>query len=486
MESDPILTRARGRALFNKNNWNNWYNRPCGGREILRLAAPIIVSSGTIALMNAADRVFLSWYDPTAMNVAFQAGCLIWALITFPTELACFVNAFVSQYHGAKQKDRIGSIVWQGIFLGAIFGALFIVATPLVGPFFRALGTPRDVSLMEQSYWFYFCLGAVASIAHEPLASFYSGQRETKVVMKIGIATVLVNIALDPLLIFGIGGFCELGLNGAALASAIALWFKFILYLALVYRRDRSGEYNFRKGFRFNFAETKKLLKLGSMAGVQGTIENAFFTFFVLLMGWFGETASEATAICFNLNFLMLIPIFGMGVATTTAVGNQVGAKNFALAKRAAYTSATIACAFAGVFVVAFLFAPNFFLDVYMSKTPEKYVEVRPLAVNLLRIVALYLFADTLNAIFTAALRGTGDARFIMIATSCVALPLLAAIFGGVFLFERGIYWCWGLQTLYLFVNGAVFLIRFARGKWKNKGLTQDASSGCGYGNNTH
>lgn len=460
-------------ALNARKSLRTWFTRPCGGREILRLALPIVISSGTIALMNTADRIFLSWYDPTAMNAAFQSGTLIWALITFPTELAAFANAFVAQYFGADRKDKIGPLIWQGVFLGFLFGLLFLAATPLVGPFFRALGTPREVSLMEQSYWFYFCIGAAASIAHEPLAAFYSGQREMKVVMKLGIATVLMNVVLDPLLIFGIGGYCRMGLNGAALASALSLWFKFFVYLALVYRRDKTGIYCFRQGCRFSWRKMKMLLKHGSMSGVQGTIENAFFSFFVLLMGWFGETASEATAICFNLNFLMLIPIFGIGIATTTIVGNQVGAGRVDLASRAAYTAATLACCFTGVFVIAFIVTPNLFLDMYMGGSPEKYVEVRPLAINLLRIVAIYLFADTLNAIFTAALRGAGDTRFIMWATTIVVIPLLAAIFGGVFLFDRGIYWCWILQTSYLFVNGAVFVTRFALGRWKNKSLVR-------------
>lgn len=460
-------------ALPARNSLREWFTRPCGGREILRLALPIVVSSGTIALMNTADRIYLSWFDPVSMNAAFQSGNLIWALITFPTELAAFANAFVAQYHGAEQKERIGALVWQGVFLGLLFGLLFLAATPLVGPFFRALGTPRDVALLEQSYWFYFCVGAAAAIGHEPLASFYSGQREMKVVMKLGIATVALNMILDPLLIFGVGGYCRLGLNGAALASALSLWFKFFVYLALVYRRDKSGVYGFRKRCRLDWPEMKRLLRFGSMSGYQGTIENAFFSFFVLLMGWFGETASEATAICFNLNFLMLVPIFGMGVATTTAVGNQVGAGRVDLASRAAYTSATLACAFAAVFVIAFLVAPNLFLDMYMSGTPEKYAEVRPLAVNLLRIVAIYLFADTLNAIFTSALRGAGDTRFIMWATTLVVIPILAAIFGGVFLFGRGVYWCWILQTSYLFVNGAIFITRFVMGCWKDKSLVR-------------
>ena len=460
-------------SKFSPSYWREWYTRPCGGREVLRVALPIVISCGTIAIMNMTDRMFLSWYDPTAMNASFQSGCLIWALLTFPQQLASFVNTFVAQYFGAGQKERIGSNIWQGIFLGVVFGLLFVAATPLVGPFFRALGTPRDVSLLEQKYWFYFCLGAVPAIAHEPLAAFFTGQRKMKVVMTLGIATVLINVILDPILIFGIGGYCRLGLAGAAIASAASLWFKFFAYYWLVRRADKSGEFRFRKQCRFDWREMKRLLRFGSMSGVQSMMENAFLTVFVLLVGWFGVKESAATAIAFNLNSLMLVPIYGLGVATATLVGNQVGAQRLDLASRAAYTSATLACAFAGVFVVVFLTMPNFFLDIYMAKNPEKFAEIRSIAFNLLRIVAVYLFANTVNSIFTASLRGAGDTRFIMLATFCVSAPILAIMFGGVIWFQQGFYWCWSLQVSYIFVNATVFAIRFAGGEWKKKSLVK-------------
>ncbi len=460
-------------SFFSRAFWREFYYRPCGAREVLRLALPIVVSAGTVALMNSADRVYLSWYDPTAMNAAFQSGCLLWALITFPTAIAAYVNAFVAQYYGARQNGRIGTIVWQGVFFGFVFGLLFLAATPLVGPTFRALGATYSDSVLEQEYWFYFCLGACASIGHEPLSAFFSGRGEMKTVMVMGISAVVLNMVLDPLLIFGIGGHFRMGLAGAALASALSLWFKFLVYAWLVWKRDRENEFCFRRGWSLNWSEMKRLLRYGSMSGVQGTIENSFFTAFILIMGYFGETESAATAIAFNLNFLMLIPIFGMGIATTTMVGNQVGAQNMKLASRAAYTTVTLACAFASLFVIAFLTVPDFFLDIYMGRTPEKFVEIRPLARNLLQIVAVYLLADTVNAIFAAALRGAADTRFIMIATLSVSIPILAITFIGVRFFGMRVYWCWGWQTSYLFISGAVFCARFMLGKWKGKSLTR-------------
>jgi len=81
--------------------------------------------------------------------------------------------------------------------------------------------------------------------------------------------------------------------------------------------------------------------------------------------------------------------------------------------------------------------------------------------------------ADALNVIFASALRGAGDANFIMKATLIVFVPIVVAAFVGVFAFGRGVYWCWSLMTLYVFSAGTLFAVRFYRGAWRNASLVE-------------
>ncbi|MDD3588476.1 MAG: MATE family efflux transporter, partial [Thermoguttaceae bacterium] len=96
-----------------------WWTRPGGGHEVVSLAVPMIISSGSIALMQLTDRVFMTWLDPMAMGATFSAGNFLWFFVAFPFFVAGYCNAFVSQYNGSRQYDKIAPIVWQGIFLGA-------------------------------------------------------------------------------------------------------------------------------------------------------------------------------------------------------------------------------------------------------------------------------------------------------------------------------------------------------------------------------
>ncbi len=458
-------------AFFTLAFWREWFTRPRGGWEALRLATPVILSSSCFALMNFADRIYMTWYDQRGMSAAFQAGCLLWGLLTLPIGISSFTNTFVSQYNGSGKKYRIGLVVWQGVFFGLAVGLLYLAATPFVERLFIAMGAAPDMARMERNYWFFFSLGASACIAHEPLTSYFCGQRDMKTVMWIGIASVVMNVVLDPIFIFGINGYCRWGIEGAAIASALSLWFKFFLYLVVAFRRDRVWRCGLRERFHVHWGEMSRLVRYGTMSGLQVLADNGCFTLFVLLIGWFGEDASAAAGIAFNLNALAFMPMVGLGIATTSMVGNDVGAGRFDLASRSTATAFALGATITGFFTLSFLIAPNFFLDIYALRNPEEFERIRSLAVTSLRFIALYLLFDAANVVFSSALRGAGDAKFIMRVTLSVASVSLSVIFGGALFFDRGVNWCWTFLTVYIILNASIFAARFLQGGWKSQAL---------------
>ena len=447
--------------------WREWFVRPCGGREAIRLATPIVVSTASFALLNFADRVYLTWWDSRAMTAAFQSGCLLWATTTFAVGIASYVNAFASQYFGAGERRRIGLNVWQGVFFGLVAGLFYVAATPLVERLFLALRSTPEAAVLARNYWFYGSLGSSALIGHEPLGAYFCAQRDMKTVMAIGLATVGLNVVLDPLFIFVL----KLGCEGAAMASAISLWFKFFLYLWLAFRRDKTVCCGLREGMRLDLSELKKLTRFGSMSATQQTAENLCFTFFVLLTGYFGEEYAAAAGIAFNLDCLAFMPIVGLGIATTTMVGNEIGAGRPELAARSVRTTAALGTFLTGVFALAFFVAPNFFIDAYGSRAGEDFSAIREPTVFALRFVSAYMLFDAINVVLASALRGAGDAKFIMMATFATASIVSVALLFGVFLFGRGLTWCWTFISLYVVSNACIFLVRLAQGGWKNRSL---------------
>ena len=84
----------------------HWWTRPCGARDVLRVALPMIISTSFTSLMHFIDRVFLTWSSTAAMNASMQAGIAQWVSICFAIGVVSYVNSFVAQYTGARHDER--------------------------------------------------------------------------------------------------------------------------------------------------------------------------------------------------------------------------------------------------------------------------------------------------------------------------------------------------------------------------------------------
>ena len=118
----------------------NWWSRRCGGREVLALALPLVISMGSWSLMHFVDRMFLLWHSTPAMAAVMPAGMLSFTVVCFPLGVAMYVNTFVAQYEGARRPERIGAVVWQGMRVGIYAMPLFLATIPLAPAVFRLAG----------------------------------------------------------------------------------------------------------------------------------------------------------------------------------------------------------------------------------------------------------------------------------------------------------------------------------------------------------
>lgn len=116
MDTDAMLMESRTMFAKIKHLWR----MESGLGEVFWLSLPLIVSTLSWTVMHFTDRVLLVWYSADAAAAALPAGVLSIAVTCFPLGIATYVNAFVSQYHGAGQHDRIGLVVWQGVWIGVI------------------------------------------------------------------------------------------------------------------------------------------------------------------------------------------------------------------------------------------------------------------------------------------------------------------------------------------------------------------------------
>jgi len=456
------MTRVRRR-------WRIWWRRPAGGREVLRLALPLVVSTASWTVMNFIDRMFLLWDSTTSMAAAMPAGVLYFAVICFPLGTASYVNTFVAQYEGAGRPERIGRAVWQGVWIAAAFIPVFLATIPLAPLVFRGAGHQPELADLEITYYQILTAGAGGTLIAGALAAFFTGRGDNRAVMWVSCSSALVNIALDYAWIFGRCGFPAWGIAGAAWATVVAQWYTVAAYALLMWQPVYRRRYHLAAGCRLDRALLGRLLRFGGPNGLTMLVEVLAFTLFILLVGQLGQDAMAATTLAFNVNNVAFVPLLGLGIAVSTLVGRELGRDQPDLAARATWTSFRMAMAYTGFFALLYVAVPNVFLCGHAAGTdPRAFAELRDLTVVLLRFVAAYCLFDAMNVVFVSAIKGAGDTRFVLaMNVVLVPLPVLAAWLGIRYL-DLGLLWCWSVVTAWVVAWGLIYLARFVHGHWRS------------------
>jgi len=458
---------------------HNWWTRPCGGFDVLRQAVPLIISGGCISLINFTDRLFLMWHSdvqPDAMTASLLAGMLFWTAIAIPLAAAGLVTTFVAQYHGSGNDHRVGHVVWQGIWFGFVVMPVLLFLFEPFALVFILFGHEWELVALERTYYFYTLLGCGAAISAEAAASFFRGLGKMRIEMYNNVFCLFLNIFLDYCLIFGNVGFPEWGLAGAAIATAITLWVRFLIYVVLMFVHDyNANKFQILRGMRLDLPLIGRICYYGIPAGLYTFIDCLTFTAFVLLIGGMGTVQRNATTIAFTLNSFTFIPLNGIGISVTSMVGNQLGKNRPDMARRVTMTAQMIGCVYAGFFGLAFLVCPELFLSLFAAYTnpeefavAEEFAAAHDLCVVLLRFIALYLFFDSSLAIFFGALRGAGDTIFIARLVGILAplLPIGSVI--GIHYFGLGVLWCWTVLTLYVVAYWFCLMLRYCGRVWES------------------
>lgn len=451
----------------------NWWTRPCGGREVLVIALPLIVQSAFWSVMWFIDRLYLSWYSPEATAAALPGGMYHWVLICLPVGIASYVNTFVAQYHGAGRPRRIGVAVKQGIWFGIATVPLFLLAIPLAPWLFRLAGHAPEVQRLEVIYFQVLALGAGAVVISGAQSSFYTGRGLTGIVMLVNGGGTLLDIALEYAFIFGTWGLPEMGIAGAGLTTVISNWATVLAFWWLMRRPQERVQFNLDEN-RFDWEIFRRLIYFGLPSGLPQLIEGGAFTILTIAVAAISLIAGAATSLAFAINAVAFVPMIGLNIAVSTLVGQKLGENRPDLAERATWTAMVMAMLYTGFCAVLYLTMPDSFLMLHAAFADDpNFPQVRQTTVVLLRFVALYCFFDATQIVLVGALRGAGDTRFVLFNATIISA---VAILTGLYLQKTfawretgyGLYGWWWVMTAWLCVLGISYLVRFSQGRWKS------------------
>lgn len=439
-------------------------------KEVLAIALPIVLSNASWTLQHFINRVFLSWYSKETVAASLPSGMVFWSFSTLFLGVTGYVNTFVAQYDGARRTDRIGTSLWQGIYF-ALFASVFcLFLYPLAAPFFRLINHDPSIQQLEVQYFQVLLWGMPPLFISSVLACFYTGRGKTWTLLVVNIITTLINIALDYLLIFGNWGFPRWGIKGAAVATNITQYVTLFLYIYLVYFTSYEKEFHLRSRWKFDKELFVRLIRFGLPNTIQIFLDTLAFTTFVLILGRLGVDDLIATNVAFNINMVAFMPMIGFGIATSSLVGQYLGKNKANIAHRCVMRCFLITFIYMNLVALSYVLIPDTFVNFYGSHgNTSDFEHIRQLSKILLRFVAVYSVFDTLNVIFSFAIKGAGDTKFAMIISvilswSVMVLPtLIACVF-----YKKSLYWAWVFCTTYVILSGLAFLLRYIGGKWRD------------------
>lgn len=445
-------------------------------RELLEVAIPLIISSGSVSLMHVVDRIYLTWWSLDALAAALPSGLCFWAAISLPMGIAVYTNTFVAQYAGAGRRGRLVASVWQGAYFAVLAGLLLLVLIPFTPALFRWMGHEPAVQVLEVEYFSVMLYGAAPMILSAVLSSFFSGRGRTRIVMAVNIVVALINIGLDYILIFGVDGvIAPYGVRGAAAATVVAQAASAVIFAWLVIKACREDHFPLWENWRFDRELTVRMLWYGLPNGFQFVVDISGFVVFIGLVGHLGKQELTATNLAFNLNSLVFIPMMGLSTAVMTLVGQRIGERRPELAVRTTWMAFLLSGLYMSVWAFLFLAVPDVVIAPFAAFAEiASFDELRPMVIVLLRFVVFYTFFDGMVIVFGASIRGAGDTRFSMWFSFAAAWLLMVAPVYLAFRWEAlTLHFAWWAVTSYIVVLGIGFFARFLRGRWKSMSVIE-------------
>ncbi|WP_084177564.1 MATE family efflux transporter [Palaeococcus pacificus] len=328
-------------------------------KTLLKLAYPLIISNLVQVLYNITDTFWLGKLGREALSAPGVSWPLIGTLMSLGMGFATAGFAFVGQYIGAGEYEKAnkaaGALYSLMLFFSAAVGVIGYLLTPYALGFMKVTDNVYPYAL---AYLRIIFIGIPFSFTSFAFSFLMRAVGDTKTPVKINLFTVALNIVLDPLLIFGLFGFPELAVKGAALATIFSNSLGSLIGAYLLFT-GRVGIHLTRETLRPDLSFYKKIFRVGLPSSIGQSANSFGFVILTRIIFGFGDVTYAAYTITTRLvNFLTSISR-GISMAMGTMIAQNVGAEKYERAKKITertmivnFTIASIAIILIGVFRV--------------------------------------------------------------------------------------------------------------------------------------
>lgn len=396
------------------------------GPLIFSMALPAIVSMIINALYNIVDSIFVAQYSQSALAAVSLVFPLQTLVVAIGVGTGVGVNSLIARRLGEKRQMHANSAAEHGIALSIIGGIVFLVlGFGLSGVFVNAFGAAEDVSVQAVQYS-HIAVGLSIFVMISMMCEKVQQSTGNMIIpMMQGLTGAIINIILDPLMIFGIGPFPEMGVTGAALATVIGQIFGMLIGLWGVFKHQKVLKLNMRK-FKWRLQTVKDIYRVGLPGIVMQSITSVMTAGMNGILIGFSQTAVNVLAVYFKLQTFVFMPVFGLNQGALPVMGYNYGARN----KKRLFGAYRIALGTAVAIMllgfVLFQLIPEPMLMMFVDRTDAAATqEMLTVGVPALKIISLSFVGAAFGIINSTVFQATARGMNSLIVSVCRQLVII-------------------------------------------------------------
>mgnify|MGYP001113145243 CR=1 FL=1 len=446
LQAEKVLSRAELRKSILSFTW------PC-------IAELMLVSM--ISIINLAMVGHLGAYAITSVGLTNQPVMVSVAVFQ---AFNVGATAMVARFVGAKDYENAKKVVIQALIIAVISGSVLCI---LGFSFSRwivvTMGAQDDTVDYASMYMKYMSVGIIFQAIPTVVTSLLRGAGDTRSPMRYNIISNIVNVLAGFIMIYGLWFIPAMGIEGAAIATTLAKFSACALSIYTIITSSLPVAVSIRDKFRLDFLMLKRIMNIGLAAAVEQLILRTGFVIFTMVVAELGTVSFAAYQISESITGLSINFSLALGMASTSFMGRNLGAKKPEMAE--AYCDELRKIALSASMIISACF---FFGGYYITRIFTTDMEVILLTALLMKVIAFMVPFQNSQLVLSGGLRGAGDTKW----------PLFAVISGIVFVrvplaiilikFLHFGVWAASLAgVIDQLARSIVVYFRFRDGKWK-------------------
>ena len=434
-------------------------------RAILLLAVPSVLEMIMESVFVIADIYFVSRLGADAVATVGITESLITIVYAISIGLATATTSLVSRRIGEKNSQLASRTAIQAILTGIVVSLIIGIPGSLnSGELLRLMGASHEIISRMSGYTTIMLAGNVVIMLLFIINAIFRSAGDAAVAMRVLWVANIINILLDPFLIFGIGPFPALGVKGAAIATTAGRGIAVLYQFYLLFFGKKRIKLSLRH-LGIDFSIIKKLLRLSFGSIGQNLIGTSSWIALVRIISSFGSEVVAGYTIALRIIHFIILPSWGISNAASTLVGQNLGAKKPGRAEQSVYRTGMVNIILLGTVSLVLILFPSPFILLFIND-PAVLIAVA----ECLRIVSFGFIAYGFGMVLVNAFNGAGDTttplKINIFAFWILEIPLAWILATQTGMNESGVFAA--IVIAESVMTGIAWFV-FRRGKWKLK-----------------